>query len=306
MQYGGIIMKITDAIKDFLIDAEIKRFSKSTRDNYRRSTRKFALYLREEQNITMIEDVNAAIIKQYTAYLINKGLKGTTINSYLKIIKVFLQHCYNEDFNSFNPKRAGFKWVKEEKPIIRAFTVQDVRSMLANCGGTKYIDVRDKTMLTIMVETGIRAFEICGIKLEDIKEEYIVIRGKGQKLRSVPITPIMRREMLRYERIKEDYFLERPHEKDYYFLSHRGRQLDNIAMTRNVKKRGSHITGVRVSSHTLRHFFAQQSIKNGMSLYSLSRLLGHENVGITQIYLNSLQDADIVNMNKNNSVLMNM
>lgn len=299
-------MKITDAIKDFLIDAEIKRFSKSTRDNYRRSTRKFALYLREEQNITMIEDVNAATIKQYTAYLINKGLKGTTINSYLKIVKVFLQHCYNEDFNSFNPKRAGFKWVKEEKPIIRAFTVQDVRSMLANCGGTKYIDVRDKTMLTIMVETGIRAFEICGIKQEDIKEEYIVIRGKGQKLRSVPITPIMRREMLRYERIKEDYFLERPHEKDYYFLSHRGRQLDNIAMTRNVKKRGSHITGVRVSSHTLRHFFAQQSIKNGMSLYSLSRLLGHENVGITQIYLNSLQDADIVNMNKNNSVLMNM
>ncbi len=298
-------MKIKEAIKDFLVEAEIKRFSKTTQDNYRNGVNKFALFLKEELDITMIEDVNASTVKQYTSYLTKKGLKGTTINSYLKIIKVFLQHCYNEEFSSFNPKRNGFKWVKEEKPLIRAFTVQDVRSMLANCNGTKFLDVRDKAIITVMVETGIRAFEVCGITKEDIHEDYIVIKGKGQKIRSVPITPMMKKEMMRYERIRNDYFVDRPHER-YYFLSHRGRQLSNVALTRNVKKRGSHITGVRVSCHTLRHFFAQQSLKNGMSLYSLSRLLGHENVGITQIYLDSLQDADIVKINKNNSVLMNM
>jgi integrase/recombinase XerD len=305
MQLGDKVMKIEDAIKDFLVEAEIKRFSKATQMNYRNMTRKFALYLKEEQGIVMVDDISAITIKQYTSYLTKKGLKGTTINSYLKVIKVFLQHCFNEEFTSYNPKRNGIKWVKEEKPMIKAFTTQDVRSMLANCNGTKFLDVRDKAIITLMVETGVRAFEVCGITEEDIHEDYIVIRGKGQKVRSVPITPMMRKEMLRYERIKQEYFIARPQEK-FYFLSHRGRQLSNVALTRNIKKRGSHITGVRVSSHTLRHFFAQQQIKMGTDIYTISRLLGHENISITQIYLNSLRDEDLIKMNKGNSVLMNM
>ena len=121
----------------------------------------------------------------------------------------------------------------------------------------------------------------------------------------MPITPLMKKAMLRYERVKEEYF-EFKVTEPYYFLSNNGRQLDNSSVERIVKKHGKDVEGIRVSPHTCRHFFAQQQIKMGTDLYTISRLLGHENISITQIYLNSLRDDDIIQMNKGNSVLMSM
>ena len=94
--------------------------------------------------------------------------------------------------------------------------------------------------------------------------------------------------------------------EDYYFLSNHGRQLTNGAVEHIVKRHGDGIDGIRVSPHTCRHFFAQQQVKMGTDLYTISRLLGHENIGITQTYLNSLRDSDIIKIAKQNSVLMNL
>ena len=73
-----------------------------------------------------------------------------------------------------------------------------------------------------------------------------------------------------------------------------------------VKLYGEGIEDVRVSPHTCRHFFTQQHVKMGTDLYTISRLLGHENIQITQTYLKSLRDRDIVEIAKSRSVLMAM
>ena len=82
--------------------------------------------------------------------------------------------------------------------------------------------------------------------------------------------------------------------------------MTNGAVEHIVKRHGEGIEGIRVSPHTCRHFFAQQQVKLGTDLYTISRLLGHENISITQTYLNSLQDADIIKIAKQKSVLMNL
>lgn len=110
---------------------------------------------------------------------------------------------------------------------------------------------------------------------------------------------------MRYDRAKESYFSFKAVEP-YYFLSNNGRKLNNSTMERIVKKHGKSVEGIRVSPHTCRHFFAQQQIKMGTDIYTISRLLGHENISITQIYLNSLRDEDIIKIAKNSSVLMSM
>ena len=63
---------------------------------------------------------------------------------------------------------------------------------------------------------------------------------------------------------------------------------------------------IRVSPHTCRHFFAQQQVKMGTDLYTISRLLGHENIGITQTYLNSLRDEEVIQIAKQRSVLQSL
>ena len=93
---------------------------------------------------------------------------------------------------------------------------------------------------------------------------------------------------------------------NYYFLSNHGKQLTNSAVEHIVKRHGAGIEGIRVSPHTCRHFFAQQQVKIGTDLYTISRLLGHENIGITQTYLNSLRNEEVIAIAKQKSVLMNM
>ena len=186
-----------------------------------------------------------------------------------------------------------------------AFDPADVRSMLQSCRGYDFLHVRDKAILTILFETGIRCWELCCIQKSDIHEDFIIIQGKNHKQRVVPITPILRKALTKYDAVTEDYFILKNRE-DYYFLSVHGRQLTNSAVEHIVKRYGEGIEGIRTSPHTCRHFFAQQQIKMGTDLYTISRLLGHENIQITQTYLNSLRDRGVIEIAKSKSVLMSL
>lgn len=299
------LMRVKAAIKDYLVEIEIRKYTPRTIRTYRVKLNIFERYLLEEADIEEVEDISLGTVKQFTQYMMRRGLKGTYINGCLKTIKSFIQYCYEEDYGGFNTKRGGFKWVREEKPVVRAFSTRDVKLMLDNCRGASYLDFRDMAILTLFFETGVRCLEAIMIKQSDIHEDYIIINGKNHKQRVVPITPVLKKALMRYERAKESYFTFKATE-EYYFLSYTGKMLTNSAMEHMIKKRGKGIEGIRVSPHTCRHFFAQQQIKMGVDLYTISRLLGHENISITQIYLNSLQDKDIIKIAKQNSVLMNL
>ena len=298
-------MRIKEAVKDYLVEIEIRKYTERTIKTYRIKLGIFERYCLEEADIQEIEDVSVATVKQFTQYMMRRGLKGTYINGCLKTIKSFIQYCFDEGYGGFNTKRGGFKWVKEEKPVVRAFSNRDVKLMLDNCRGMDYMSLRDTAILTLLFETGIRCLELCTIKKSDIHDDFIIINGKNHKQRVVPITPVLRKALMRYDRVRESYFTFRDTE-EYYFLSYRGKRLTNSGMEHMLKRRGKGIEGIRVSPHTCRHFFAQQQIKMGTDLYTISRLLGHENISITQIYLNSLQDKDIIKIAKQNSVLMNL
>ena len=298
-------MRIDLCIKDYLIDIEIKKYAAGTIAKYKVELGVFCRWC-AEQDITDMEDVTPPIVKQYTQHLLRKGLKGSTINLYLKALRVFIRYCYNEDYGGWNVDAKKISLVKQDKPVIPAFTPKEVKLMLDNCKGNNYRAVRDKAILTLFFETGVRLAELLNIGVEDVYDDYIKIIGKNNKHRLLPITPVFKKELFRFMRARESYFADRAIKEDKLFLSYRGRALTTTAVNKMLKVRGKGIDGVRVSPHTCRHFFAQQQIKMGTDIYTISRLLGHENIGITQIYLNSLKDKDIVEIAKNNSVLMNM
>ncbi len=297
-------MKISVAAKEYLIEIEVRKFTSKTIRSYRNNLNVFVRYCQEEANVTEIEAVTLAVVKQFTLFMISKGRKGSYINGLLKVAKSFIQYCYEEDYGGFNTRK-NFKWCKQDKAVIMAFTPSDVRTMLKSCKGGDFLQVRDAAILTMLFETGIRCWELCCIRPADIHDDFVIINGKNHKQRVVPVTPILRKALLKYDIAKENYFSLK-NTDDYYFLSFHGRQLNNSAVEHVIKKHGEGIKDIRVSPHTCRHFYAQQQIKMGTDLYTISRLLGHENVQITQTYLNSLRDDDVINMTKQRSVLMNM
>ena len=297
-------MRLDLAVKDYLIDIEIRKYSPRTIQSYKLKLRQLTQFC-ESIDIDDTDDLSMGIVKQFTQSMMQKGNKGSYINGILKTVKSFIQYCFDEGYGGFNTRNKSFKWVKEEKAVVRAFSPKDVRLLLAACKGNDFLNIRDTAILTIFFETGIRCFELCSIKEDDIKDDFIIINGKNNKQRVAPITPVLRKALMRYDAVKEEYFAYK-NKEPYYFLSFSGKQLNNGAVDYMIKKRGKGIEDIRVSPHTCRHFFAQQQIKMGTDLYTISRLLGHENISITQIYLNSLQDSDIVKLAKGNSVLMSM
>ena len=297
-------MKISTAAKEYLIEIEVRKFTPKTIRSYRNNLNLFLRFCAEETDITDIEDLSLAVVRQFSLYMSSRGKKGSYINGLLKVAKAFIQYCYDEGYGGFNTKK-NFKWCKQDKAVIMAFKPSDVRQMLRSCRGGDYIHIRDTAVLTMFFETGIRCWELCCIQKKDIHDDFIIINGKNHKQRVVPITPVLRKALLKYDTAKDNYF-NLKNTDDYYFLSFHGRQLTNSAVEHIVKRHGEGITDIRVSPHTCRHFYAQQQIKVGTDLYTISRLLGHENIQITQTYLNSLRDDDVINFAKQRSVLMSM
>lgn len=297
-------MNISAAKREYLIEIEVRKFTPKTIRSYRNNLNLFLRFCEEEAGITEVEDLTLAVVRQFSLYMSGKGRKGSYINGLLKVAKAFIQYCYEEGYGGFNTKK-NFKWCKQEKAVIVAFHPSDVRAMLRSCKGGDFIHVRDTAILTLLFETGIRCWELCCIQKNDIHDDFIIINGKNHKQRVVPITPVLRKALLKYDATAADYFTLR-NTDNYYFLSIHGRQLTNSAVEHIIKRHGEGIEGVRVSPHTCRHFFAQQQIKMGTDLYTISRLLGHENIQITQTYLNSLRDDDVIQIAKQRSVLMNM
>ena len=297
-------MLIKSAAKEYLVEIEVRKFTQKTIRSYRNNLNLFLRYCDEEAGVETMDELTLAVVRKFTLYMVEKGKKGSYINSLLKVAKAFIQYCYDEVYGGFNTRK-NLKWCKQDKSVIMAFTPDDVRAMLKTCKGYGFLQLRDAAILTMLFETGIRCWELCCVKASDIHDDFIIINGKNHKQRVVPITAMLRKAMLKYDMAKENYFTLK-NTDDYYFLSFHGRQLTNCAVEHIVKRHGEGVSGIRVSPHTCRHFYAQQQVKMGTDLYTISRLLGHENIQITQTYLNSLRDDDIIKISKQRSVLLNM
>ncbi len=155
---------------------------------------------------------------------------------------------------------------------------------------------RDKALLSLMLDTGARATEVCSLIREALfispSESYIRVEGKGRRQREVGIGKQTTLALHRY------LTKGRPDsEHPFVFLSRADRPMTVNAIDRMLYRLRDvagrqHFEGIRVSAHTLRHSFAVHYMQQGGDIYKLSRLLGHENISTTERYLRAFQARD--------------
>lgn len=182
--------------------------------------------------------------------------------------------------------------------------------MLNYYSGCDYISVRNKTIIALLFDTGARCNEMIMMEPQDICADYIVIKhGKGGKERIVPKSPYLAKQLFKFFRIREGFFAEKALKNKNLFLSISGKPLTDEAVAQFLKKAAIGVgvsAEIRVSPHTCRHTFAQMQLKNGLDVYSLSRLMGHCNITVTQRYLQGLKDKEIIYKGNTSSPLMNL
>lgn len=301
-------MLINDALQEFIYDCEIRKISPRTLKSYRNNNLRFFNYVKQEFNIMELEEFSHLHIKKYFRFLIDKGLTESYANGILKCMRALFVYCINEEYVLVNPC-LKVSWQREPKTLINTFTDLEVINMIKSFSYLNYLEARNKTIVALLVDTGIRNAETCSLLTDNIKNYFVLIQGKGNKQRQVGLSPELKKIMMKYNRIKEYYFKDKIINHGNYFLSNTGLPLTVETIERVIKIAGARAsvrTEIRCSPHTIRHYFAQKQLRNNLDVYSLSRILGHENVMITKTYLQSIKDEEIVAMSIRTSPLMTL
>lgn len=175
---------------------------------------------------------------------------------------------------------------KKEHHLPDVLTVDEIDSMIAQLDMSKPESHRNRAIIEMLYGSGLRVSELVNLKLSDLyrKEGFMLITGKGNKQRLVPISPIANQWL--------DYWLEdrnkldiKAEYGDIVFLNRYGRKLTRAMIFTIIKTLATqadiHKT---ISPHTLRHSFATHLLQNGADLRIIQNLLGHEDITTTEIY----------------------
>lgn len=303
-------MFLEDVYKEYLYDLEIKNYSPRTIKGYKNNNKAFLNYLKNEFDIDEIEDVTTKQIKSYLMNLKNKGLSELYINNIQKCFRSFFNFMVEEGYvaEKRNPM-LSVKFMREPKVIIKTFDDSEIKRMINVYDSKNYLGIRNKLIIMFFVDLGIRNLELCTLTHLEVMDTVIRIKGKGNKERHLYISPLLKKYMIKYQRIKQEYFKDKIMTDNNYFLSRNGKELTVGAIENIVKiagKRAKVRNSIRCSPHTIRHYYAQKQLRLGLDVYSLSRLLGHESTIITTRYLQSLNDEKIVELAKSTSPLSNL
>lgn len=140
------------------------------------------------------------------------------------------------------------------------------------------IGQRDRAILELLYGSGLRVSELCGLKMQDVDDTFVRVRGKGGKERVVPIGT-------RAIEALDAYLAHRDDEQGWLFLSKRGKQLDRTAVWKRIKVMAERAGITKtISPHTLRHSFATHLLDGGADLRIIQEMLGHSSIGTTDRY----------------------
>lgn len=300
-------MLLSRISEEFIFNCQCRKLSQRTIKNYTKQIGYLMIFLINEHQITNIEEVEPQHIKQFLMKIRQKGRSVNYINDLLKVYKVFFRYAYDEGYTT-TLLTSKIKNAKGDKVIIRTFSEQEIKKMINFFQGHNYLTIRNKVMLLLLIDTGIRLGELISLTEEQIKYDYIIIKGKGEKERVVPKSPLLSKWLIKYLSVYKSYFQYRVIPNNI-FLSKNAKPLSSAAIDKVLKEVGKACDisqDVRISAHTFRHTYAQFQLKNGLDIYSLSRLLGHESISITQTYLNGLRDREVLEQAQKTSPLMNL
>lgn len=278
---------------DFLTYMEVeKNRSQRTIENYDHYLTRFLAW----SDVTDPKKITNELVKQYRVYLNRPGkksgelLKRSTQNYHVIALRAFLKYLAKQDIETLAAEKIELP--KTTQRQVEFLEADEVENLLQQPNVTNMQGMRDRALLELLFSTGLRVSEISSLNINQInlgKDEFTV-RGKGDKLRIVFISPDARTWVKRY--------LDKRHDSDeaLFIRYDRGRAKrmksddEDIRLTpRSIQRIVKHYAakaGITkdITPHTLRHSFATDLLQNGADIRSVQTLLGHSSITTTQVY----------------------
>lgn len=259
-----------------------KRYSKHTYESYKSELGLFENFLKQNALLNLTE-LSLANFRTYLAFRKNKDISSATIAHSISILRSFF--CYLARHKKIvNEAIESLEAPKKSKRLPRTIEVIDLEKMLQYLTEEKappWVQTRNLAIIFLCWGAGLRISEALGLRIDEVQSDRLMIRGKGQKERVVPLLPIVRHACL-----KAFEMCPFAHDsKETFLKGMRGETLNpREAQRMMVRLRGALGLPSDITPHSLRHSFATHLLARGTNLRSLQKMLGHSSLSTTQNY----------------------
>lgn len=319
-------------IDEFMVYCRSKQLREKTMVSYEQSLRLFQRWCEDEMNVVEVDKVNESMMRRYINDLQERGkysfysddskkktnfperrrdfrkpISVITINSYIRQLRVFF-NWLDQDYKLKKNPMKKIRQLKVNRQAKDYINDEDFKKLVNHLDKSYFPEHRDFAMIMLMIDTGMRLGECSTLLMTDLHlaSHKICLRAettKGRKDRVVFFSPKTETVLRRWIRYKDRYV-----ESDYLFpIKSHGGHINVSNFETNFKKylRRAGLND-NLSPHCLRNNFAKRCLMSGMDIYTLSRILGHSSVTVTEEAYLDLTDDDLAKRYQHYSPVRNM
>ena len=267
-------------VEDFIYYLQAERgLSENTVESYKHDVLSFIAETKKG-----IKNINKKDIQKYMDSLSDSGISTPTIARKMSSLRMLFLFLIGENLIDKNPI-ANIESPKMEKKLPQFLSVDEIETLIGSINGNFKYSLRDRTILELLYGCGLRVSELLNLRAEDIffKEDFIRVKGKGDKERIVPLGEKAKQSLIKY--ITELRPSLNKKKSPFLFLTRKGNKLSRMGLWKRFQD-CTVKSGIKkeITPHTLRHSFATHLLERGASLRTVQLLLGHSDISTTQIY----------------------
>ena len=266
-----------------------RKYSRYTVNSYFNDLSQFALYLEKmeasEGESVEIDRVDADIVRSWMMSLMEQKLTPSSVNRKLSSLQSFFKYLVRKGVVNKHPLKL-VSGPQKSKSLPYFIKEKDINSILDSdvSDDSEYENVRNRLIMEMFYETGIRCSELVGIKNTDVDTDAMLLKvtGKRNKQRLVPFADRLKEMIIYYINVRES---EVGTDCSSFFVRKDGRPVTSAIVYYIVKKNLSGIpTLAKRSPHVLRHTFATSMLNDGAEMSAVRNLLGHSSLASTSVY----------------------
>lgn len=261
-----------------------KGLSGNTNISYRNDVRHLADFIGERK--LLLTDLTPDHLHELMASLHEIGIAPRSQARLLSGIKSFFKYLIIEEYIDIDPSEL-IESPKLSRDLPDVLSIEEIDDMISMIPSDKEESLRNHAIIETLYGSGLRVSELVEARLSrlDLEERLMIVEGKGNKQRIVPISPVSA-ELIREWLPQRNRLKIKPSGEDIIFLNRRGAPLSRV-MIFYIIKQLTELAGIKknVSPHTLRHSFATHLLEGGANLRAIQEMLGHESIATTELYL---------------------
>lgn len=285
------------ALDVFITAKQAERCTPRTIGSYRWTLNRFLSWL-QGQGVMDAQGITPHHVRLYLADLDSHNYAASYVHTYARTIKTWLRFLHAEGLIPVDPM-AKVIMPRLDKQILPAFAPEDVKRLLAACHSE-----RDKAIVLCLLDTGCRAAEFVNLNIGDFDRKTGAVRvrlGKGRKDRSTFVGAKATKALLRYLAYRQEARSGDP----LFPSATTGERLTTNGLLLLCRRLGKRAGVDHCSPHCFRRSFALWSLRSGMDIFSLQRLMGHSDLTVLRRYL-ALVEEDLADAHRKHGAVDNM